>query len=96
MFAVCVTFRLIPGQTIDFMPAMQGNAATSLAEEVGCHRFDVLSDTAKPDLVFLYELYTDRAAFDAHCASQHFQTFDAVTAKMIADKDVTLWDQVTP
>lgn len=96
MFAVCVTFRLNPGQMVDFMPAMQGNAATSLAEEVGCHRFDVLSDTAKPDLVFLYELYTDRAAFDAHCASPHFQTFNAATAQMIADKDVTTWDHVTP
>jgi (4S)-4-hydroxy-5-phosphonooxypentane-2,3-dione isomerase len=96
MYAVCVTFRVHPGQMVDFMPAMRGNAATSLAEEVGCHRFDVLSDTAKPDLVFLYELYTDRAAFDAHCASPHFQAFNAATAEMVADKDVATWDRVAP
>jgi len=96
MYAVCVTFRVKPGQMVEFMPAMQGNAATSLAEEVGCHRFDVLSDTDKPDLVFLYELYADRAAFDAHRASPHFQTFDATTAHLIADKEVTTWDHVTP
>jgi quinol monooxygenase YgiN len=95
MYAVCVTFKLKSGQSDAFMPLMRANARTSLQHEDGCHQFDVLSDPAKPDQVFLYELYSNRAAFDAHLNSTHFKTFDAASAEMIADKDVQTWGEVT-
>jgi quinol monooxygenase YgiN len=95
MYAVCVTFKLKGGQAAAFMPLMRENAQTSLATETGCLQFDVLADPAKPDSVFLYEIYSDRAAFDAHLASTHFKSFDAATAAMIAQKDVQTWSEVT-
>ncbi|MEP3330686.1 putative quinol monooxygenase [Sedimentitalea sp.] len=91
MFAICVTFRVATGQMEAFMPLMLENAATSKELEPGCHRFDVLTDADKPDEVFLYELYTDSAAFDAHCDSTHFKAFSVATANMVAGKDVTSW-----
>jgi quinol monooxygenase YgiN len=95
MFAICVTFRLAPGQMEAFMPLMLENAATSKEAEPGCHRFDVLTDAGKPDQVFLYELYTDAAAFNVHCESPHFQAFNTATAAMVTGKDVTSWDTVS-
>ncbi len=95
MYAVCVTFKLKEGQTTAFMPLMRENAQTSLRDETGCLQFDVLSDPSKPDGVFLYELYENRAAFDAHLQSRHFQHFDAATAGMIDSKDVQTWGEVT-
>ena len=95
MYAVCVTFTLKSDQALQFMPLMQANARTSLAHEPGCVQFDVLSDPAKPDQVFLYELYVDPAAFDAHLASPHFKSFNAATAEMVADKVVQTWTEVT-
>ena len=94
MYAVCVTFQLIPGSMDAFMPLMLGNAQTSLSDEPGCHQFDVLSDSNTPDAVHLYELYTDRAAFDAHLQSTHFKTFDAAAASMVASKTIHTWDRV--
>lgn len=94
MYAVCVTFVLNPGASAAFTPLMQSNAQHSLQTEEGCHQFDVLTDADKPDTVFLYELYTDRAAFDVHLASAHFKSFDAAIAPMIAAKDVQTWDSV--
>lgn len=94
MFAVCVTFQLNPGSADAFLPLMRQNASTSLQAEKGCHQFDVLTDVNKPNAVFLYELYTDKAAFDVHLASAHFQTFDAAATPMIATKDVQTWDTV--
>jgi autoinducer 2-degrading protein len=38
--------------------------------------------------VFLYEVYDDRAAFDAHLSAPHFKSFDAATAGMIRSKKV--------
>ncbi|WP_108816790.1 putative quinol monooxygenase [Loktanella sp. Alg231-35] len=95
MFAVIVTFQINPSDWAAFMPAMRANAATSLADEGGCHRFDVCTDPAHPNEVFLYELYTDRAAFDVHLASAHFKTFDALVAPMIASKSAATYAQVT-
>ncbi len=94
MFAVCVTFQLKAGAAPDFMPLMLENARTSLRTEAGCHQFDVATDEGSPDAVFLYELYTDRAAFDVHLASAHFVAFDAATRDMIAGKSVTTWAKV--
>ena len=94
MFAVCVTFQLETGRAEAFLPLMQENAQTSLQDEPGCQQFDVLTDANKPDKVFLYELYTDKAAFDTHLASRHFQKFDAAVANMIAAKEIQTWDTI--
>ncbi len=77
------------------MPLMLENARASLMHEAGCHQFDVLSNADAPDKIFLYELYDDRAAFDLHLSSAHFQAFDKATAPMIADKQVQIWDKVS-
>ncbi|MDU9002904.1 putative quinol monooxygenase [Sedimentitalea todarodis] len=94
MFAVVVTFRIKPEYNGAFLPEMLQNAATSLAMESGCHRFDVCTDSARPEEVFLYELYEDRSAFDTHSTSSHFVEFDAKVARMVTSKEVRTYDQV--
>lgn len=96
MYAVTVTFTLHPERAGDFLPLMHANAARSLADEPGCHRFDVCTDPEAPGTVFLYELYTDRAAFDAHLAAPHFKSFDAATREMIAAKQIRTFREVSP
>ncbi len=89
MFVVTVRFGIKPGFEDAFLAAVTENARTSLADEPECHRFDVaVSEDAAGD-VFLYELYSDRAAFDAHLASAHFKAFDTKVADWMATKDVT-------
>lgn len=94
MYAVVVTFQIKPAQMRRFLPLMIANAAASRRNEPGCHRFDVCTDPARPQEVFLYELYTDRAAFDAHLSSNHFKAFDQTVAAMIASKTIQTYEQV--
>lgn len=94
MFAVVVTLQITSNRMADFMPLMQVNAQSSLHSEEGCHRFDIATDPARPDEVFLYELYTNAAAFETHCATDHFKAFDASTTDMIAAKDVRTFGHV--
>ncbi len=94
MFAVVVTLTLKPDVREAFMALMHQNARRSLSEELGCHRFDVATDPDRPDEVFLYELYSDAAAFQAHLQSAHFAAFDKSTAAMIAHKDVRTYCEV--
>lgn len=87
-YAVAVTFVVKSEALVNFLPLMHANARTSLAHEEGCLQFDVATDPDRVDDVFLYEIYTNRAAFDLHLASPHFKTFDAAVAHMIASKEV--------
>ena len=56
---------------------MLENARASLNDEPGCHQFDVCFAADDPGRCFLYEVYTDRGAFDAHLGMAHFKAFDA-------------------
>jgi quinol monooxygenase YgiN len=89
LFGLTVTFRLHLGQAAAFLPLMRANAAASLQNEPGCLRFDVLQpETGDGHEVFLYEVYTDAAAFDLHLASPHFIAFDTAVRGMVASKAV--------
>ena len=88
MFAVIVEFTLRPGFADRFRERVRRQAEDSLRLESGCHRFDVCIDPQREDFVLLYELYSGRAAFDAHLASAHFADFDAAVRDWISDKRV--------
>ena len=90
MHVVTVEFRIESGQMERFLPLIQDNAKSSLADEPGCQVFDVCRDPAAPDAVFLYEVYDDEAAFQAHLASPHYASFDAAANALVADKQVRI------
>ena len=91
MFAVTVLFDIHPGQMDAFLPRMIDNARTSRDTEPGCQQFDVCREG---DRIFLYEIYDDRAAFDAHLATDHFLSFDAAVADMVAEKRLETYASV--
>jgi len=95
MFAVVVSFQIKQDQMDAFLPLMLANAKASLLEEPGCHQFDVCTDPSRPTEVFLYELYSDTAAFEAHKGTPHFLEFDGQTAAMIHAKFVSTYGNVT-
>ncbi len=86
MFAVAVTFMVKPGRMPDFLPLVLQQAKNSLALEEQCRQFDVCTGGDNEHEVFLYELYDDKAAFDAHLASAHFANFSAASADLLDSK----------
>ena len=95
MHVITVDFTIHPEHLAAFMPLMLENARISRETEAGCRRFDVCRDPAQPDRVFLYELYDDRAAFDAHLAAAHFKAFDGLAKTMVANKAVHAYELVS-
>ena len=94
MIAVIVAFELVPGKANEFMPLMQLQARNSRLLETGCVQFDVCFDSSSPEHVFLYEIYEDRAAFDAHLDSDHFKEFAAAAGDMISARMEHILDNV--
>jgi quinol monooxygenase YgiN len=89
-FAITVSFELEDGAAEKFHRLVAENARQSVALEPGCLRFDVLfpANGAMSREVFLYEIYTDTAAFDVHLASAHFKSFDEETRALVRKKTV--------
>jgi len=87
-YAIIVDFRVKPGMREEFRRLIDENARASAKREPGCRRFDVLEPLGEPDRVVLYEIYDDRAAFDAHTSTEHYARFSAESAGLVASKSV--------
>ena len=96
MYIVTVLFKINAADFAQFMAAMVSNAETSLQNEPECHQFDVCASHRNPDEVFLYEVYSSKAAFDEHLASNHFLAFNALTSEWVKSKAVNLFERVGP
>jgi autoinducer 2-degrading protein len=96
MLAIVVEFRIQPAFIEAFAKAIVANATASRETEPGCRQFDVCRDTADPQLFYLYELYDDAAAFDAHCRTAHFREMEALTAGWVEHKTVRRYERLAP
>ncbi|PLW78584.1 putative quinol monooxygenase [Cohaesibacter celericrescens] len=94
MFVVCVTFSIIPEHIRGFRTLVLEQARNTLSTEVDCHQFDVCVNVNEPEKVFLYELYTNPAAFDYHLKTGHFMAFNKTTEMMVLSKTVNTYQQV--
>ena len=87
-YVIMVDFRLRPGAMGAFRRLIDDNARASVKLEPGCQRFDVLVPRGEADRIMLYEIYDDRAAFEAHLKTPHFASFNTESAALVSDKTV--------
>lgn len=92
MYVVTVLFEVEPADAERFFHRVTQQARDSLEREEACHRFDVCRDPERPERVFLYELYDDKAAFDLHLASPHFLAFDRDAGPITRSKRVEIYE----
>jgi len=96
MFVVTVEFRIKKQHEREFRETVLNQARNSLTHEADCHRFDVSTDAKDGGRVFLYELYTDEAAYQAHRQTPHYHDFSTRVANWVAQKNVQTWDSLYP
>ncbi|TWT49161.1 Autoinducer 2-degrading protein LsrG [Rubripirellula amarantea] len=87
-FAIAVTFQIKPEFVDNFRDRIFQQASDSLRLEEDCCQFDVLTSEDDPTTFFLYETYSDAAAFDAHKTTPHFADYDRAVAPWIAAKQI--------
>ena len=83
MFSLVVQMEVRPEHREEFLAGMAANAEAAVRDEPGCLRFDVSSVAADPNRFFLYELYADAAAFEAHKASPHFAQWRRIAERVL-------------
>ncbi|MCB1745286.1 MAG: antibiotic biosynthesis monooxygenase [Gammaproteobacteria bacterium] len=77
MLAKWIKVRVKPDQREAFLAAIEVDALGSERDEPGCCRFNVLRDSADPNVYYFYEVYEDEAAVQAHRAAPHYAVWKA-------------------
>ncbi|MCG5235740.1 putative quinol monooxygenase [Xanthobacter oligotrophicus] len=81
-FVVIAEFDVEPARLADFLAVARDDAAHSVVDEPGCQQFEVTVLEGSSTVVF-FEIYDDRAAFDAHLETPHLARFRATFPALI-------------
>jgi len=82
-----VDIDVVPGQIDAYLAALKENGAAAV-HEPGCHEFDISVSQKDPNHVFIFEIYEDAAAAQAHRETDHFKKYAAATKDMIAKREI--------
>src|ERR1039458_4176845 len=81
-----VDIDVVPGQIDNYLAALKENGAASV-HEPGCREFNITVSQKDPNHVFIFEVYDNAAALDAHRQTDHFKKYAATTKDMVAKRD---------
>jgi len=90
MYVVTVEFEVEKGAEAEFRAIALKQSVDSL-EESGCTRFDVAVSDEEPQKYLFYEVYRDRAAFDAHLEMPYLAAFLKQVDKLTTERKLKTW-----
>ena len=82
MFSIFVTINVKEEHLDEFTQASFGDAQGSVRDEPDCFRFDINQDADVPTRFYLYEVYRDEVAFQAHLEAPHFKKWISIVKPM--------------
>jgi (4S)-4-hydroxy-5-phosphonooxypentane-2,3-dione isomerase len=84
MFTLIVQLDVLELRVDEFEAGIHANAASSLRDEPGCLRFDVHRSLDAPGRFHLYEIYTDRNAFEVgHRSAPHYAAWRQIVDRCV-------------
>lgn len=86
LYISAVDIDIVPGQIDNYLAALKENGAASV-HEPGCRAFNIAVSQKNTNHVFVFEVYDNAAAFDAHLQTDHFKKYAATTKDMVAKRD---------
>ena len=89
LYISAVEYDIVPGQVDNFLAALKENGAASV-KEPGWRELDITVSQKDPNHVFIFEVYDNAAAAEAHTATEHFKKYKAVTKDMVAKREAKL------
>jgi quinol monooxygenase YgiN len=87
LYVNAVDLDIKPDDTEKFLAALRENGAGAVTEP-GCREFNIHTQASNPNHVFIYEVYDNAAALEAHRATDHYKKYAAATANMVAKREV--------
>ena len=89
LYISAVEYDIVPGQVDNFLAALKENGVASV-KEPGCRQLDITVSQKDANHVFIFEVYDNAAAAEAHTATEHFKKYKAATKDMVAKREAKL------
>jgi (4S)-4-hydroxy-5-phosphonooxypentane-2,3-dione isomerase len=86
-FALMVVFKVTESNTLEFKKALRFHSENTWREE-GSIKFVSYVDESDPSTFYLYELYEDRAAFEAHTKTDYIVKFRDLVTPLLREPSV--------
>jgi quinol monooxygenase YgiN len=83
-----IDLDIAPAELDKYLAAVKENGAATV-KEPGCREFNIMVSATDPNHVFLFEVYDNDAAAQAHRTTEHFKKYAATTANMVTARNVT-------
>jgi (4S)-4-hydroxy-5-phosphonooxypentane-2,3-dione isomerase len=85
MLALIVTAKVKPSERERFLSVIEDDAISSVRDEPGCLRFEVLQDGQDQNTFYFFEVYRDEDALDAHTKTPHFARWAEAREAVLAE-----------
>ncbi len=81
------------GKLFDFLPLLEKHAA-GIRNEDGCEKLEIFRDKQAVDDICVWEIWRDRAAWDAHMVNDASQAWRPAAAPYVERESITILDAV--
>ena len=88
LYINAVDIDVVPGQLENYLAAIKEVGAAAIKTEPGCSEFDVTVSQKDPNHLFIFEVYNNAAAFEAHLKSDHYKKYAAAAKDIVAKREV--------
>jgi (4S)-4-hydroxy-5-phosphonooxypentane-2,3-dione isomerase len=88
LYINAVNIDVVPGQVENYLAAIKEVGAAAIKTEPGCSEFNITVSQKDPNHLFIFEVYDNAAAFDAHLKSDHYKKYAAAAKDIVAKREV--------
>jgi (4S)-4-hydroxy-5-phosphonooxypentane-2,3-dione isomerase len=81
MYGMLTRIVVKPGKRSELLEYLRWDVEVAKAREPGTWRFDVWETEQEPGVVYLYEAYKDRAAFEDHANHDPYKKWSEIADK---------------
>lgn len=90
-YVITADFEIVAADFDKYVALAKENAAASI-KDTGCHEFNIAVSPKNPNHVYIFEIWENAAAVDAHRATDHLKAYLSATKDMVAKRDITpMW-----
>ena len=84
-----VEVNVKPGKMDEFVNKIMAHAAV-IRTEAGCEFLDIYRNTQKSDVLNVWEIWSDRPAWDAHMVNENSKAWQKVAQDYVFGKSITV------
>ena len=88
-----VEVNVKPGKFDEFVSKLKSHIAV-IRTEAGCEFIEIYRDTQKPDVVNVWEIWTDRPSWDAHMVNENSKDWQAIGPNYVFGETITVMDSL--